>query len=181
MATPVLAFAQLANEIEKVGLSGKNGERVATEIAKAFGVKDDEVAILRLDKQMLSFIYPARLATVGSIPVNTSTSLAARTANTKRAEILNNFAQSKHASVFEAVELDAGKHKIPGQHANPDEKLAHVIQKMMSVPVMGPAGVLGVIQVSRKGRSAPDAGPDFGPADLQKLVTVASSLAKCFK
>ena len=181
MATPVMAFAQLATEIEKEGLNNKNGERIAAELAKAFGVKDDEVAILRMDKSMLSFVYPAKLAAVGSIPVNTSTSLAARTANTKRAEILNNFAQSKHASVFEAVELGAGKPKVAGQHANPEEKLAHVIQKMMSVPVIGPAGVVGVIEISRKGRSAPEAGADFAPPDLQKLVTIAASLAKCFK
>ena len=181
MATPVMAFAQLASEIEKEGLNHKNGERIAGELAKAFGVKDDEVAILRLDKSTLSFVYPAKLSAVGSIPVNTSTSLAARTANTKRAEILNNFAQSKHASVFEAVELGAAKPKVPGQHANPDDKLMHVIQKMMSVPVMGTAGVAGVIQISRKGKTAPDAGADFTPPDLQKLVTIAASLAKCFK
>lgn len=181
MATPVIAFAQLATEIEKEGLNPKNGERVAAEIAKTFGVKEDEVAILRLDKMMLSFVYPEKLATVGSIPVNTSTSLAARTANTKRAEVINNFAQSKHASVFEAVELGVGKAKVAGQHLSPEEKLTHVIQKMISVPVMGPAGVVGVIQVSRKGRAAPEAGPDFTPADLHKLVAVAASLAKCFK
>ena len=181
MATPVLAFAQLANEIEKEGLNPKNGERVAAEIAKTFSVKEDEVGILRLDKTMLSFVFPAKLSTVGSIPVNTSTSLAARTANTKRAEIVNNFAQSKHASVFESVELGAAKPKVAGQHANPEEKLMHVIQKMMSAPVLGPAGVVGVIEISRKGRSAPDAGADFTPADLQKLVAIAASLAKCFK
>ena len=179
MATPVIAFAQLASEIEKEGLNAKAGERIAAEIAKTFNVKEDEVAILRLDRMMLSFVYPEKLAAVGSIPVNTSTSLAARTANTKRAEILNNFAQSKHASVFEAVELGASKPKVAGQHS--DDKLIHVIQKMMSVPVMGPAGVVGVIQVSRKGKSAPEAGPDFVPGDLQKLVAVAASLAKCFK
>jgi hypothetical protein len=173
MATPVLAFAQLANEIEKEGLNAKNGERVAAEIAKVFNVKEDEVGILRMDRMMLSFVFPAKLSTVGSIPVNTSTSLAARTANTKRAEIINNF-------VFEAVEL-GNKQKVVGQHANPEEKMTHVIQKMMSVPVMGPAGVAGVIEVSRKGKSAPDAGADFTPADLQKLVAVAASLAKCFK
>ncbi|HVP43176.1 MAG TPA: hypothetical protein VMS96_07070 [Terriglobales bacterium] len=179
MATPVIAFAQLANEIEGEGLNPKNGGRVAAEIAKTFGVKEDEVGILRLEKQMLSFIYPPKLATVGSIPINTSTALAARTATTKRAEIVNNFAQSKHASVFESVEL-AGKPKVAG-HPSPEEKLIHVIQKMMSVPVMGPAGVLGVIEVSRKGKTAPEAGGDFTPADLQKLVTIAASLAKCFK
>jgi hypothetical protein len=38
-----------------------------------------------------------------------------------------------------------------------------------------------VIQVSRKGTSAPAAGADFTPQDLQKLVTIATSLGKVFK
>ena len=52
---------------------------------------------------------------------------------------------------------------------------------MMTVPVVGTAGVLGVIQVSRKGTSAPAAGNDFSQMDLQKLVAIATALAKCFK
>ncbi len=180
MATPVIAFAQLANEIEKEGLNIKNSERVAAEIAKMLNVHEDEVGILRLEKQMLHFVHPARLSTVGTLPVNPSTSVAGRTANTKRVEIINNFAQSKHASVFEAVEL-GNKPKIVGQRPNQDEKLTRVIQKLMAAPVIGPAGVVGVIEVSRKGKSAPDAGPDFTPPDMQKLLAIASSLAKCFK
>ena len=180
MATPVLACAQIATEVEKEGLNAKSGERIAAELAKTFGVKPDEVGILQLEKQMLHFVYPAKLGTVGSIPLNQSSSVAARIANSKRAEIINNFAQSKHVSVFESVELSS-KQKVVGQAAKPEEKQAHVIQKLMAVPVMGPAGVVGVIEVSRKGKSAPDAGPDFTPADLQKLVAVSGALAKAFK
>ena len=41
------------------------------------GVKPDEVGILQLEKQMLHFVYPAKLGTVGSIPLNQSSSVAA--------------------------------------------------------------------------------------------------------
>jgi hypothetical protein len=179
MATPVLAFAQIANECESEGLAPKNAERIAAEIGKVFSVHGDEVAILKLERSQLHFVYPTKLHNVGSIPLNTSTSVAARTANTKRAEAINNFAQIKHASVFESVELAAPKqHAIGGAK---EDKQAHIIQKLMSVPVIGPAGVLGVIQVCRKGKSAPEAGTDFAPADLQKLVQIGNTLVKCFK
>ncbi len=180
MTTPAIAFKQLADELQKEGINPKNAVRVAGEIAKVLNVKELEVGILRLEKQMLHFIYPAKLATVGAIPVNTSIAIAARVVTTKKPEIINNLAQTKHASVFEAVELEK-KAKVVGQHVDPEEKLTHVIQKMMSVPILGPAGVLGVIEVSRKGKSAPEAGPDFTPADLQKATTMAASLARCFK
>lgn len=178
MATPVLAFAQIANECEAEGLTTKNAERIGNELAKTFNVQPDEVAVLRVDKQSLIFAYPNKLHQVGSLPINASSSVAGRTATTKRAEIINNFAQAKHASVFEAVELGGKPKAVPGEKV---DKHTHVIQKLMTVPVMTPNGPVGVIQISRKGTSAPAAGPDFTPADLQKLVTVASSLAKCFK
>ncbi len=179
MAAPVINFAQLASEIQKEGLNPKNAKRVAGEIAKALNVHEHEVGILRLEKQMLHFIHPARLATVGSIPLNTSMAVAARVVTTKRPEIINNLAQTKHASVFESIELEK-KAKVVGKVVSTEEKLSHVIQKMISVPVVGPAGVVGVIEVSRKGKTAPDAGPDFTPADQQKLVVIAAALAKVF-
>ncbi|MGH9670627.1 MAG: hypothetical protein ACRD3A_11015 [Terriglobales bacterium] len=179
MATPILAFAQLATECEAEGLSPKNGERIAGELVKTFGVQSDEVGIMRVEKASLVFVYPVKLHQVGSIPLNTANSVAARTATSKRAEIINNFAQAKHASVFEAVELGAVPKHIPGE--KPAEKHMHAIQKLMSAPVVGPAGAVGVVQVCRKGTSAPVAGLDFTPADLQKLVGIAGALAKCFK
>ena len=50
-------------------------------LAQVFGVKQDEVGILRLEHKNLVFCYPARLHDVGSIPLNTSTSVAVRAAN----------------------------------------------------------------------------------------------------
>jgi hypothetical protein len=175
MATPVLAFSQLATECEAEGMNPQNAERIAAELSKTFSVHADEVAILKLEKTLLVFLYPPKLHQVGSIPLNTGSSVAARTASTKRAESINNFAQTKHASVFESVDL--GK-KTDGGGAR-EEK--HVIQKLMTAPVVSPTGVLGVIQICRKGVSAPAAGNDFSPPDLQKLVTIANTLVRCFK
>lgn len=180
MATPALPFAQLATECEAEGLSPQNAEKIGHQLAKTFGVKEDEVGILRIEKQHLVFCYPVKLHNVGSIPLNTSTSVAVRTANSRRAEVINNFAQAKHTSVFEAVELSSHK-SAPGGEGERSDYHLHVIQKLMSVPVLGPAGAIGVIQVSRKGASAPAAGADFMPTDLQKLVACAAALVKCFK
>ena len=177
MATPALAFVQLANECEAEGLTPKNAERIGAELAKTFSVQGNEVGILRVEKVNLVFCYPSKLHNVGSIPLNTTGSVAARTATSKRAEVINNFAQTKHTSVFEAVELEKHQQTIGEKH----EPTVHMIQKLMSAPVVSPAGVVGVIQISRKGLSAPASGPDFTAADLQKLVGVAGALAKCFK
>jgi hypothetical protein len=109
------------------------------------------------------------------IPLNHTNSVASRTANTRRPEIINNLPQMKHASVFESVPIES-RTRGPQPATS-----ALAIQKMMSVPVLGPAAVLGVIQISRKGVSAKAAGLDFQPADLQRLVVAAQALAKCFK
>jgi len=175
MATTAAAFAQIANEVEAEGLTPKNGEKIGHETAKAFNVQNDEVGIMRVDKASLVFVYPAKLHNLGAIPLNTTTSVAARCAQSKRAEILNSFAQAKHTSIFESVDLSGKQHAIGEKKPEP-----HVIQKLMCVPVVGPNGSLGVIEVCRKGTSAPAAGPDFMPADMQKLVLIAGSLIKAF-
>ena len=177
MATAPMAFAQIASESEKEGLTPKNGERIGNELAKAFNVQPQEVGILKVEGANLVFAYPVKLHNVGSIPLNTTNSVAARTATSKRAEVINNFAQARHTSVFEAVDLDSKQHAIGEKH----EHSNYVIQKLMSAPVMAASGAVGVIQISRKGVSAPAAGPDFTPTDLQKLVAIATALAKCFK
>lgn len=180
MSTPAPSFIQLLNKIGKEGLNSKNIGVVAAEIAKAFNVREHEVGLLKLEKKLLRFLYPPKLATAGTIPVSASTiAVAARVVSTKTPEIINNLALTKHASVFEAIELQS-KPKAAGQRANPDEKLANVIQKMMTVPVLDAAGVVGAIEVSRKGKTAPEAGPDFTPADVQRLSSIAAALAASF-
>ena len=164
---PITTIPQLADECEAEGLNPANCERIAQLLAKNFNVTAEEVALLKLTGTLLGFVHPEKLKQVGSIPLNTTTSVAARTAVTKRSEALNNFTATKHASVFEAVNLNKTKPKI--------------IQKLMSVPVMGVAGVVGVIQICRKGTTPQDAGPDFTNTEVQKLLGFANHLAKCFK
>jgi hypothetical protein len=171
-----LPLNQLADECQAAGLIPENATKIALALSRTFGVHDDEVAIFKVEQAQLRFIFPLSLTKVGMIPLSNATSVAARTANAKRPEAINSFAQMRHASFFESVPVDSKT-----RNAQKPEKVAMVIQKMMSVPVIGAAGVLGVIQISRKGSSPKAAGPDFQPTDLQKLVSAAAVLAKCFK
>jgi hypothetical protein len=179
LASSTLPFNQLAEQCHEAGLTPDNAAKIATELSRSFNVHDDEVAILKLEQSQLRFIYPPSLSNVGMIPLSHSSSVAARTANTKRPEAINNFPQMRHASVFEAVPVDSRT-----RSSKPDqkpEKVAMTIQKMMSVPVVSATGVVGVIQISRKGTSPHAAGADFQTSDLQRLVAAANALAKCFK
>lgn len=176
MASSALPFTQLADQCHADGLSPENAAKIAHELSRSFGVHDDEVAVFKLEKAQLKFIYPPSLSNVGAIPLSHATSLAARTANTKRPEIMNNFSQMRHANIFESVPVDS-KTRSGGTKA---EKVAMTIQKVMSAPVTAPSGVVGVIQISRKGTNPKAAGPDFQPSDLQRLLSAAGALAKCF-
>src|SRR4030081_3411709 len=135
-------------------------------LAKLFGVRPTEVALMRLQKVCLSFLYPEQLKTAGSIPVSSSSAVAAHTASTRKTELFNAFVKVKHASIFESVKLNSSEDVEPsGQGA---------IQKLMSVPILDPQRkVLGVVQVCRKGFDTATAGPDFTQDDLQQLELAA--------
>ena len=173
MATYVPAITRLASDCESEGLTVANSEKIAVELAKAFAVRPEEVGILRLESDSLVFVHPAKLQNAGRIPLNSTTSLAARTVHNKRPEIINNFARTRHSSFFEMVDVSK-----PGQKKGSREE--QVIQKLMSVPVVSGKKVVGVIQVCRKGATAAAAGADFVSADLHKLVGIAGELSRCF-
>jgi transcriptional regulator with GAF, ATPase, and Fis domain len=139
---------------------------IASKIAHAFSVADDEVAVLGViaKGKLLKFIIPEKLRTIGTIPLNSTGALAAKTAREKRGEISNNFANSRHASVFEAVPMGR----------NPGE----TIQKIMSVPILFESKTIGVLQISRKARSQEESGVDFRSDDLRKLQNMAAALVK---
>src|SRR6202140_1992579 len=71
-------------------------------LAKIFRVQYSEVAILRMDGRLLGFVFPEYLRTQGAIPLS-SKAVAAHTALSKKAEIFNNFARGKNASIFETI------------------------------------------------------------------------------
>jgi hypothetical protein len=141
---------------------------VSMTLAKVFKVQYAEVALLRLEGGLLRFIFPEHLRTTGAIPIS-SKAVAAHTALSKKAEIFNNFARVKHASIFETI-------KPVG--ADADEPAAPApIQKLMSVPILDQhSTVLGVIQISRKGLD-PRQTQDFSREDLHDLELTAGVLA----
>jgi GAF domain len=141
-------------------------ESICACVAKIFQVRETEVALLELNGGLLNFIFPPELKTAGAIPL-TSSAVAARTAQSRHAELFNSFTRVKHNSIFELVKLG---------NTGLDEQ---VIQKLMSAPVVTASGrVLGVIQISRKAPRPDAAGPDFTPDDLRKLESVARFVAK---
>ncbi len=139
--------------------------RVAEHVAKSFRVDPDEVAILGLGdrNRTLQFLVPEPLKEIGTIPLTSTSSLAARTAREKKPGLINNFAASRHASIFEGIAL--------GHKGAP-------IQKIMSAPVLAGGQLVGVVQVSRKGSRPKDAGPDFTQKDLSDLTAICGTLGR---
>jgi len=142
--------------------------RVIDLIAKHFGVKSHEVAILGLtaDERYLRFLVPGSLRVVGQIPLSSTNSLAVRTVRERRAEIINHFSVVRHASVFEGVPITEDVRQDP-------------IQKIMSSPITLNNHIVGVVQISRKGKGVAEAGPDFTHPQLRELKTIADALAPC--
>jgi hypothetical protein len=141
-----------------------------TDLAKQFQVRSSEIALLRLEKGLLKFLFPEHLKTAGAIPVSSSSAVAAHTAMTKKVELFNNFVKVRHANIFEAVRAGGSEEGAPEQPP---------IQKLMSAPVLdAELKVMGVIQISRKGYELNSAGPDFTLDDLQQLEGAAKDLAK---
>jgi hypothetical protein len=144
-------------------------EKMAETLGRMFGVAADEVAILahHQKSKSLKFIIPEKLSIMGSIPLTSTNALAARTARDRKGDIINNFSSARHASVFEGVPLGRNR----GEN----------IHKIVSVPIMNGKGVLGVIQISRKGHSVAKCGPDFTPKDLRDLTSLSPSLEQFLK
>ena len=164
----ILIVAKLVDELRKAGPpSDQDWNRLAAQISNGFKARKEEVAILRLsaDAKVLSFIFPIKLSYIGAIPISTTHSLAAKTIREKRGEFVNNFANYKHPTVFEAVDLSDDEKAVP-------------IQKIMSSPMIVDGKVVGVIQISRKARPGEPVGPDFTHADLAQLASVGSVLGK---
>src|ERR1051326_9178526 len=142
-----------------------------SEISKIFNVGLTEVALMRVDGDALNFLFPAELRAAGSIPLSSTSAVAARTANTRKVELFNNFGTVQHANVFETIKL------ATAEHAGPPG--SNTIQKLMSTPIIdSDRNVLGVIQVCHKGLTPEQSGPDFTLADLQNLELAAKVVSR---
>ena len=176
--TPAEEIARLVDEMVKAGRKPTDDDvtAVVKELARMFSVKNDEVAVLEVTQNgaILSFVYPPKLKAAGNIPLSTTNSLAARTVREKRPEMINNFPAQKHPTVFESINLEKPDPKAPKAERHP-------IQKIMSVPLLAEGKAVGVIQISRKGKTPTTAGADFTIRDLTGLVTTPGIIAKCLK
>ncbi len=149
-----------------------NVEALCTVIARIFGIGTEEVGLLRVYGLSLEFVYPFALKSAGRIPLSTS-AVAAQIATSKKPEIFNNFAAVSHNSVFELVPL--------GRVSTKTADFKH-IQKMIAAPIPDSKHKsIGVIEISRKGRTRDEAGPDFTEADLQDLDKIAQKLSPMFE
>jgi hypothetical protein len=169
--TQVVDLGSLVNAMVRGGHPPATKElgQMAEALGKMFDVDTDEVAILAVSSRSkcLRFVIPEKLAVVGSIPLTSTNALAARTARERKAELANNFNTSRHASVFEAVPLG--------------RRQGETIHKIMSAPILDGGKVTGVVQISRKGSSARDAGPDFTQKDLRALSLLSPTLEMFLK
>ena len=166
------ARALAPNARVEQSLSGAATPEIAcAALADLFSVGRAEVALLRAENDVLNFLFPGALKAAGFIPLSSASAVAARTANSRKVELFNNFVIVQHANVFETIKLSTlGQSDKPG---------SNTIQKLMTTPVVDPQQhVLGVIQICRKGITQDDAGPDFTLNDLQNLEAAARILAK---
>ena len=143
---------EIANPLE---LFLDMAERVVKRVSTEFGAKTDEVAILVLtsDRKHLRFAAPRKFADLGTIPVSKRDSIAVNVLARKAGEAMNNVPMVKHVSFFESVKI---------------RDRAVPIQKMITVPIMHRGEAVGVAQVSRKGDTPAEAGPDFTTADVTR-------------
>jgi hypothetical protein len=167
----ITELGSLVNTMESNGASPDSDTlaKVARMLAKLFGVDMDEVAILKFvpKYKSLKFVVPERLTPVGTIPLTSTTALAARTARERKPELVNNFSTARHANVFEAIPMGR----------DPSE----LIQKIMSAPILDGTRVHGVVQISRKARSLSQAGADFTQQQLRTLVSLSPTLDRFLK
>jgi hypothetical protein len=117
------------------------------------------IAVLMVvpDRQQLTFAYPEHLARGNVIPMDRE-SFAGKVVLGKRTLIENNVPEEPHKDFFE---------RIPDPRGSGG---AQPIQKMIAAPLLGREGdAIGVVEVSRIGRTAAEAGKDFTATDGQNL------------
>ena len=104
----VKAATVSVGELESMLSDSPSPDRVCLKVAQTLRVRRGEVALLRLDKGSLRFIFPPELRSAGVLPL-TGSAVAARTAATRTPLLSNAFMRVRHVSLFEAVKLGAGE------------------------------------------------------------------------
>ncbi|MDH4101114.1 MAG: GAF domain-containing protein [Nitrospirota bacterium] len=147
------------------GKADKALEIMGSYLQERFQVAYDEVALFRLvNNDYLCFVIPRELATKGTIPVNASQSIAAKTVTSMKATCFNDFQAQRHITFFEGIKF---KEDIKG-----------LIQRMLCAPLIAGENTIGVVQISRKGPDLSQCGPPFGQADLEALAQFCQTASK---
>jgi hypothetical protein len=139
---------------------------LAEAISQALKVKTEEVAVLILTstRQTLRFVWPPQLfESQAAFPANHKSAIASIVLTTMKGKVDNKLAESKHLKFYESVK-GMETSKVP-------------IQKMVALPLVAGAQPLGVVEVSRKGATPEEAGPNFSPQDAQTLVGICKECA----
>jgi hypothetical protein len=140
------------------------GDRVVKAVSHEFACKQEEVAVLLVsqDGKHLRFVAPRRFAALGSIPTTKRDSIAVGVLARQSGEVINNVPMVKRVGFFETIKL---KDKpVP-------------IQKMVTTPLVVRGQAVGVAEISRKGESVRESGPDFTPADLRRAQEIFDGIA----
>ena len=157
-------------DLEPLRSEAASPEVFCAKLAQILNVHRNEVALLRMERNCLRFVFPTELRAAGALPL-TGSAVAARTASMRTSLLSNTFTRVRHVSLFESVKLGGAEAEEHGSQQMP-------IQKIMSVAIAGSGQrVVGVVQVSRKGLDASLCGADFTDDDLKQLEKAATILA----
>jgi hypothetical protein len=130
-------------------------------LMRSFGVAEDEVALLVLDRwgENLRFVAPSYLARLKAIiPFKKELSLAGKSLVDRRIGVENRLSVVNHLSFFERA-----------KQGNPRLRR---IEKMLTIPICVGAVPVGVVQISHKLASGRESMNDFHRDDATHIVPV---------
>lgn len=141
--------------------------RMAGYLADAFGGEKAEVAVLWKRGRALAFLWPDFLAEAKELAIQSRRPVAAAIFRSGRPFLDNRLQEHEHMVEYEFVKEG-------------DEEPRR-IWKMIGAAVTVDGERLGVLQVSRKRSAFSEPGPDFTPADLERLEKLAARLGPFLK
>lgn len=132
-------------------------------IAQFFNVVGHDIGLFKLDREShnASFAWPPnRTNQEIKVPLNLyKSSFVSKTVKSGHGLMDNNFFSSPHLHVFENILADK-EQCLP-------------IQKIMTAPGKNDGQIRWIIQVTRKGKTLDDAGPDFTTEQLRSLEIIS--------
>ncbi len=138
----------------------------AEAVGQELNVKGDEVAVLILTStgQTLKFVWPPMLVkSRAAFPAGHKAAFASSVVATLQGKVDNRVSASKHLRFYESVK-GAEMTGLP-------------IQRMIAAPLVHGGRALGVVEVSRKGQTPEESGPEFSPEDVRKLGAICKAFA----